>query len=556
MVLSAWAVLLPGVVLATVWAPGILAHRDMLVLDHPSFTMSALGLSELPARATPQDAVLALVGRVLPASYFARALLVGAVGAATWGGWRIARHLNAPLPATMLAMLLATWPVPIVQRLAQGHWTLAITGWLLVPIVYCAMTGRHKLQWALMLPASLTPTGAAFTLLAAVLCTPRKRVLSGGYGLVLCSPWLLPGVARALGIGDGGGSAGAGTTGGVFGQAVGYGVRAFVPRAELTAPWLIEHHSLREVLTLLAGGGIWNAEVVGSQRGAAAWAGVVLAALVAWGLVRWLHARDFAGAVLLGAVGCGVAVLPTVAPAVFDVLVGLPGGGLARDANKFLLLCGPAGVVLAAHLCGKALAWVALCAAAGNLWGAPAQVGALRPVEWQPVAVAGPRAGGGLDPGEDVFLPGAETLVRLPAGSAAVGGRVLSGSEVADEGSGGVPVVNPWFKQVSAVEPGRLLVDGQATDAVNPRWQAADLAWANGDLRALGRMGVGAVVDPATGEVLARIGSGEAASIPVASPHPPRWVGYALLALWFGAYPAVLGVGAAGDRRRGRRGGS
>lgn len=51
--LWAWATILVGPLALVLAGPGVLAHRDMLVLDHPGLTGHALGLHDA-ARATPK----------------------------------------------------------------------------------------------------------------------------------------------------------------------------------------------------------------------------------------------------------------------------------------------------------------------------------------------------------------------------------------------------------------------------------------------------------------------------------------------------------------------
>lgn len=87
-----WAAVLIGALLWPLLLPGELALRDMVVLDSPALSAGALGTGDLPARNAPQDGLLALLGGVLPASWVARAFLVGGAVAGAYGAVLLARH--------------------------------------------------------------------------------------------------------------------------------------------------------------------------------------------------------------------------------------------------------------------------------------------------------------------------------------------------------------------------------------------------------------------------------------------------------------------------------
>lgn len=452
--LWAWATILVGPLALVLAGPGVLAHRDMLVLDHPALTGHALGLHDA-ARATPQDAVLAVIGAVVPASWVVRLLLVAGACAAVGAAVVWARRAAAGPWATALAMLVACWSPAVLERLAQGHWSLVLCGWLLPGIVYLGLTRRYLAQWALMWPATLSPTGAVFAVLAGA-ASSRGRALP--VGVVLCLPWLVPSLV----------SPGAPVSA--------ESVRAFAPR---------------DGWALFGGSGIWNADL---SAGAPVWVGVALACVL---LAGWRGLPP--GVAFLGVVAIGVPLFAVLAPGAWEwVLTTIPGAGLARDAHKFLLLGIPAAVILAAHIRPAPVAAVGLVLACANLVGAPAQLAALRPA-----ALDTPHSACAEG---TVFLPGATTLIDGP-------------------------LINPWFKTTDALYPGGLRVDGVVVDKPTQEWADAADAWEARDLARLRELGVGTVVDPATGECLAKPGG----------KPPTRWPALLLLAAWWLVIPLTAG---------------
>ncbi|MFC2727954.1 MAG: hypothetical protein ACFN4E_12340, partial [Corynebacterium matruchotii] len=82
--------------LGVLFQPGVLLLRDMAVLQHPALHAGAMGFGDLPARNAPQDGILALVGMVIPASWFVRMLLVGSAAAGAWGAATLATPAESP----------------------------------------------------------------------------------------------------------------------------------------------------------------------------------------------------------------------------------------------------------------------------------------------------------------------------------------------------------------------------------------------------------------------------------------------------------------------------
>lgn len=431
----AWGTLLLGLLLYPLFAPGQLALRDMLVLDHPALSLSALGFGDLPARNAPQDGLLALVGLFLPASWFARGLIVlgGALGllGASW----LARYLGSGFFGQVAAVTVVLWNPFIVERFLQGHWSLVIAAWTLPLIAVAGLSGRPVVQWLAMWLASLTPTGALFALVMGV-ATARQRLVTLLIGLALCLPWAVPGVL-------------AGSTSTAASAAV------FAPRAE---------EGVGTLGALLGLGGIWNAAAVPPAREAGfALLGVGLFAVLLFGIRRCPPVLLW-----LALIGLGGAIFTWLLPGATAWLIGnVPGAGLLRDSQKLVILALPAYAALASSFRGVP-AVVVLLLAWAQIPTAPHDMRQLTPT----------------------IVEVNEELVEFAAGR-----DVLMTDSTALTDIEGRVVLNPYSKALSLVESGQLLVDGEIVDPASPRWVAAREAWAERDLAELSELGVGVVVD-------------------------------------------------------------
>lgn len=391
--LSAWGVFLVGALtwpflLAFTSPSAALALRDMMVLPHPALTHAAVGFGDLPARSAPQDGVLAVVGKLVPATWFVAVLMVAGAGVAAWVGARVADR-----PWTRAAaMTVAVWNPFAVERLLQGQWSLALAAWLLPAVALC----RGPAQLLAVCGASLTPTGGLFAFLASLSTTRRATFFS----LLACLPWVVP----ALLSGAGSGTASAASA------------AAFAPRAETFTGTLG---------ALLGLGGIWNAGAVPASRSAGfAVAGIVLFAVLC---LAWRHVPRR----LLALAACGFAV-PLVSwllPGAMAWLVAtIPGAGLLRDAQKFVALALPAFVVAAARLdrVDLRLPAVALLLAVVQVPDAPRAVATLAPVH---VAVPD------IDHrGRDVFFDSRPHLLTRPSDGAPIVDPATKAMNVVESG--------------------------------------------------------------------------------------------------------------------------
>lgn len=417
--LIAWGTFLVGALTWPFWfvfaRPGTaLAARDMMVLPHPYLTHASLGFGDLAARNVPQDAVLAVIGMAVPATFFVSIEVTAAAGAAAWVGSRLS---SSPWTRAA-AMTVAVWNPFVVERLLQGQWSLAMVAWLLPAVAFCRGPGRILAIWG----CSLTPTGGLFAL-ATVLLVGRSKLAVCASALV-CLPWVGATVLQVVG-----------------GSASAASAAAFAPRAEAYASTLG---------ALLGLGGIWNAEAVPASRSTGfALAGIMLFLVLATALRRVPRP-----VLILAGLGFAVPLLSWLLPDVQAWIVShVPGGGLVRDAQKFLALAVPAYVLAAARLSRSDLAGAALGLALLQVPDAPRALAMLAPVEVTVPAIA--------HEGRDVFFPDRPTLLTR---------------------TDGVPVVDPATKAMNVVESGALTVDGIQVDNPSARWQVADVLFNNGTL--------------------------------------------------------------------------
>ena len=433
-----WPFLVPGEAFAL---------RDMMVFDSMALTRASLGWGDLPARNVPQDALLGILPHPV---LFVRVFMVAAAGCAAWAGFLLGR---TPF-GRAAAMTVAVWNPFVVERLLQGQWSLAAAAWLLPLVALGLRPASGVAHWL----ASLTPTGA---LAAAVFARGRRGL---AVTVLTCLPWVIAGVAA-----------------GAAGTSSAASAAAFAPRAEKYAGTLG---------SLLGLGGIWNGQAVPASRSAGfALFGIALFALLAlaWREVprRWL---------VLAGLGFGVA-LASWAGLTAPVIQHVPGAGLLRDGQKWVVLAIPAFVAAAGALePRRALAACAL--AVLQVPDAPVAVAALTPTVVEVPTVD--------HRGRDVLFESRPTLLTID----------------------GHPVVDPAPKAMNVVESGALTVDGVEVDPPSPRWFAAQAAI--DDPARLRELGVGVVVraDGATQETGAP-----------ARPLPPA--GIALFALWC-AVPLLL----------------
>jgi hypothetical protein len=340
LLVDAWVVLL---VVVLVWpllsTGGHPLARDLVFTPSQPFRLAWLGLGDSPARAVPLDALVSLGDVLMDGAVLARIAIVGILVIAGCAAHRLLR--GAHPVARAAAAGFAVWNPFVVERLSLGQWALLAAyaaGFVIIGAASrlreIALTGTAageqvtRLGPAAYAPvllalalAAITPTGALIGGLLAVVVGWTRRTAAGllGAATLVQLPWLLPSLLD-----------GAGRTSDPD------GVLAFASRAERAggALW-----------SLLGLGGIWDAgSVPASRAGPLGHLGVVIvvAALVSgWPVLRRLAgvatAHRLAVVAVLGLLAATLASLPG-GDAVARWLVGhVPGAGLLRDGQKWLL---------------------------------------------------------------------------------------------------------------------------------------------------------------------------------------------------------------------------
>ncbi|WP_075727840.1 hypothetical protein [Corynebacterium aquilae] len=491
-----WPFLLPG---------GLLA-RDMVVLGHMALSDQATGFSVLPARAAPQDGFLALIPFGL-APLVARALVLSSA----WWGARAAWRIGGPVAA----ILLLANPF-VVSRLLQGHWSLVVAFFALAVLTYefCASPRPRWLLVALaMWMASLTPTGAVFAIVVALLLATswRHRLILLAIGGALSLPWLVPSVLAS--------SRGASIT------ATAASFVAFAPRGQ---------GPMGVVLNVLGTGGIWNTSADLASRSGVFSVSVLAGALVTvlllvagWRTPRSVPRQLWALGVFALFATCLVGLFPSTAGA---LLSPLPGSGLIRDGQKLVMLALPAlllGVRPAIDmLCTwlsrvptKAVAAQALLAAllVINVWGAPFAMRQITPIPEPRMDFLAQQVG--------------DRMLLIVPGSTTVSFHDRT-------------IVDPRTKAMSVLSSGELIVDGEVVDPPNPAYISAVNAWNAHDMSALQALGVGVVLDEKTGALT---------EVPGAQPARPQLMGVMLCALWSLTGVVLCGTWAASSWLASRR---
>lgn len=381
------------VVLGPTLRRGFTLSYDMVFVPDMPITATTWGADGSVPRAVPDDLLVALLGHVLPGDIVQKLLLVlvfvlGAAGAAR-------------LPRTLLGALgcaaVYVWNPWVLERLVIGHWPYLL--------------GLAVLPWAVVAAARLragepgAAAGTAAWVVAGALCgSTSGLVVAGTAACVACWPggsrtataawrrllvvavpalggalvWILPAVARPGGIGSDPA-----------------GVPAFAARPDTPlGTW-------GSLLTL---GGIWNPATWPSERHvlllAVAALAVVVAVLVLGlpELARDRSGRAGPGLVAAGAAGLVLAVAgatPGLSWLVRQVVVHVPGGGLLRDGQKWLMpfvllvsVCAGLAVDrLAAHRSWAPLAALVVAVPVlvlpGLAWGAHGRLGSVDyPAEW------------------------------------------------------------------------------------------------------------------------------------------------------------------------------
>ncbi|MFC6707283.1 hypothetical protein [Flexivirga alba] len=420
-------------------APGYLLHYDLVFVPRLALSDRTLGVDGSVPRAVPNDFVVALLSHIVPGWVVEKALLLAffvLVGAGV--GALMRSRLGAAAAA-----LVAAWNPYVAERLAIGHWGYLL-GYACVPLLVAAAAavregapcGRTRLGLWLLLSAATGSTGAVLGLIAvlAVLAMPagsqasaRRRVGEFGWVLVIFvlanATWwyaylfLAPSQSTSR-----------------------VGVEAFMTRAD--TPWGV-------LGSLLTGGGIWNQGVWFSERQSLVVSGLALLVVVVSVALAlrdrvWRAGPVLSGLTLAGVVGLVLAAasaVPGGSQLMTAVVTDLPGGGLLRDAQKFVGLW----VLLVAVLAGRLVERVRSAGAAAGAQRTAALSIAAVVACWPVVTLTGLAWGAGGQ-WRSVDYPSsytrmAQRIDALPAGGVAVFPWALYRQYSFDHN---VVVLDPW----------------------------------------------------------------------------------------------------------------
>jgi len=359
--------------MAPLLARGYVLTYDMVFVPRLELTRNLLGLDTAVARAVPGDLLVALASRLVPADLVQKLILLGIVVAAGTGAARLT-PTQRPAARAAAAALYA-WNPFVYERLVMGHWGLLVA-YAALPFVARAATDLRtgtpgsvrRLVLTLAIAAAASPPGGLIAAAVALCVTaappwpedrrgPARRGAAlrdarvrgpapggapdgaasarvrarpsfrttlprvgmvVGVALLVNAPWLVPSVLRPGGV-----------------PVRAEGVAAFASRPD---------GPLGTVGSLVGLGGIWNAFAVPPGVGSWPWLGglaVVLAVAVAGLPALWRRLPAGAASGLLLAAGLGLVLaaadaLPGLGSLVDPVVVHVPGGGLVRDAQKFV----------------------------------------------------------------------------------------------------------------------------------------------------------------------------------------------------------------------------
>lgn len=320
------------------WSRGYVLVGDMAFVPDQPWKPAWLGLDGSVPRAVPADAVVSVLGQVVPGDLLQKAILLGILLFAGWGMLRLTAVVEGlGQPARFGGAVLYLWNPYVFERFAIGHWGLLV-GYAALPwVLTSALAVRRETSSAL--PSALpglvlglavaavgSPTGGLLAGLAAVVVIAGRDRLRSTVALLAAIvlvnlPWLAPAVLNDAGTSD---SA---------------GVAAFAARSDTP---------LGMPASLLTFGGIWKDSVVPGEREVGL---LTLGSLVvALGSLGFLVVRarrhratdDLAAPRLLVLAGLGLVLagLPALGAGerwVTALVETVPGAGLWRDSQKLLV---------------------------------------------------------------------------------------------------------------------------------------------------------------------------------------------------------------------------
>lgn len=474
LIIPAWAVLVSAVALWPFWKGLFFARedyaymvRDMMVPYNMPVNDLVMGVAAGAPRALPQDAVMAMLVPTIPATVFASwFIVVSSLIGVAFTARLVERMTNAPIPVQMVVSLFVIWNPYSIERLLQGHWSLAAAAWLLPPVAYFSAAGLRGMQKLMLAFCALTPTG---WLLGGIIALTfeqrlRHRVETLVALVMLAMPWALVTAFNSPNV-----------------MSDSLSVKVFAARAE---------EGVGTLGALVGLGGIWNAQVVPTSRTAlVAWISVILFAFMLLGFRQLCRVYPVVAAITVGCIVLPWLFATTSGLVIAGMIVeNVPGAGLFRDAQKFVALALPGLVLMFATALCMTARWLtaqwaqrqpsespettrtyriaarALSAALALVVVAtvPTFPRDMQPLEQRPLKPVWQQVVNSIS-----AAPASPTLL-LPPGNYSI--------------RDGIPVLAPSLKLLPGrpIDPGYLIVDGQIVDG-NPRAMEVLSKTMNGD---------------------------------------------------------------------------
>jgi hypothetical protein len=331
------AIVLGLAVVLPLLAPGFVLRYDMVFVPRPHFTANLLGLSRQLPRSVPSALLVAVLSRALTGQVVEKLVFLGIFAGAAYGAARLVP--SSRQTARVAGGILYAWNPLTYERLLLGQWALLL-GYAVLPwIAWTSLSlrrGQPRAKWALILALAAAVAASPYTgvfgalLALAIVLTPpwpsiRTRQIWANAGVVLGAglavnlPWLVPALLH-----------------GPVASRPAVAVALFRSRSD---------SPLGTIGSLVSLGGTWRTDLAPLGRATVAWipAFVLVATLtvVGWRTLasRWpTGARN--GLLVFAALGLALAAAPSFSalrPALAWAEHALPGGGLLRDAQKFVM---------------------------------------------------------------------------------------------------------------------------------------------------------------------------------------------------------------------------
>jgi hypothetical protein len=319
------AVLATVVVLGPALGRGVVLAYDLAWSPDARLTPFALGTDTPAPRAVPSDAVTVLLGWLLTPAVAQKLVLVGILLLAALGGAALLRQLRPEvgIVAACAVTVAAVWNPFVAERLVVGQWTVLL-GYAVLPWVVRAclrVQAGSGSGWAVCAWLVLAGLGGANSWVLAVpvtlalLAVPRPRPQELAAALFVAigvgAAWWLPAIVRGAPSSDA-------------------GVTAFAAHSDT---------ALGVLGSLLGGGGFWNPAAYPPEREVVVLAlvGAVLALVGVAGVTTTRAGRPLVAIAAAGLLVAAVSGWTWTRPA-WRLVAELPGGGLARDGQKFTAL--------------------------------------------------------------------------------------------------------------------------------------------------------------------------------------------------------------------------